>query len=476
VTAPTRSFKPRVINPVKLQDVHVFSADENIRKAARALKTDMPWVGIRIHPGPSTVTGMASESPGVLLCDDTAAAVLDMSGIQRRNPALVTVLLTAVDFIQRSPPAAAAERYPYADRCDLVFAVDRRDCAPRKILPSVVRCAEDRINIERYSKARRYIFLVVDDEPRWFSQFLPVLYGIIGQRGDITLTRTYEETLDFLFGVSREEDIDPIQYKKRGHGDDVVCLITDIYFPRGRDNSRGAGLDLIRLIDSTYPRIPKIIASKAGEADDLADTAFILPKGDPGSLETLSRTIHDHAGLGDFIIRDDEGRERHRLRTIREILELVRRADQDTPQGRDLRKIMEHMGQRDCFSTWLYMHGFRDLGDRILPRHPRGKRMIHELKRHFEAEIAEVDATPLVIDGRTIHDLDQLLAALRTVDASKIRPIADVDTFSNWLDRKGYPELAKELRPMHGSGIRFEKKRADVIEKWIGKYRARRKG
>lgn len=475
MTDQPKPFQPRVINPVKLRDVHVFSADENIRKAARTLKTDMPWVGIRNHSGPASVMSLASKLPGVLLCDDTAAAVLDLAGLKRGNPELVTALLTAVDFIQRSPPAAAAAKYPYSARADLVFAVNRRDCSPRKILPSVVRCAEDLINIERHSKARRYIFLVVDDEPRWFSQFLPVLYGIIGQRGDIRLTRTYEESLEFLYGVRDEKDIDFDNFKSRGHGDDVVCLITDIFFPRGRNTRHSAGLDLIRLIDATYPRIPKIIASKAGEADDLAHTAFVLPKGDPGSLETLSKTIHDNTGLGDFIIRDEKGRERHRLRTIREILEVVHGADHDTPEGRELRKILESMSERDRFSTWLYMHGFRDLGDRILPRHPKGRRMVNELKKHFEAEIAVVDATPLVIDGRTIHDLSQLLKALRTVDASKIRPIADVDTFSNWLDRKGYPELAEELRPMHGSGVRFEKKRADVIEKWIRRYRRRKK-
>lgn len=37
--------------------------------------------------------------------------------------------------------------------------------------------------------------IIDDDEPRWFSQFLPVLYNIIGQRADVKLTRTYEETM-----------------------------------------------------------------------------------------------------------------------------------------------------------------------------------------------------------------------------------------------------------------------------------------
>ena len=49
------------------------------------------------------------------------------------------------------------------------------------------------------------------------------------------IVRTYEDALNFLFGVEKESDIDDHQYISSGHGDDVVCLITDIFFPKGND-------------------------------------------------------------------------------------------------------------------------------------------------------------------------------------------------------------------------------------------------
>jgi len=106
---------------------------------------------------------------------------------------------------------------------------------------------------------------------------LPTLYNIIGQRADVMITRTYEETLNFLFGVEEEFLIDGRDYRSSGHGDDVVCLIADIFFPKGHLFNSDAGRDLVRLTSRYYPRIPVIIASKAKEAEDFKSVAFLLP-------------------------------------------------------------------------------------------------------------------------------------------------------------------------------------------------------
>ena len=186
---------------------------------------------------------------------------------------------------------------------------------PENIITAVVRCAEDKLNIEKYSKERRFIFLIVDDEPRWFSQFLPVLYNIIGQRADVMVTRTYEQALKFLFDVNHSTEINE-DYRSQGKGDDVVCLITDIFFPKNNNLESDAGRELVHLVNKFYPRIPIIIASKARQADDLRRIAYIMPKGDPGSLETLSDYIHDFTGMGDFIIRGKSGKEHYRIKHI----------------------------------------------------------------------------------------------------------------------------------------------------------------
>ncbi len=464
-------FIPRIINPVRIERALIFAADADIRKAGTALRERMPWLQTEILGDPQSAMDRSSAGASVFLFDDTGLAVVDTEKLHSANADSVVVLLSYQTFVQCSPPQAASLKYPYTEKADLVFAVTREEFNPRKILSEVIRAAEDLLNINKYSTARRFIFHLVDDEPRWFSQFLPVLYGIIGQRADVMISRTYEESLDFLFGVEDESQINERDYRSSGHADDVVCLITDIFFPRGNDLQSGAGRDLIRLINKYYPRIPVIVASKAKEARELTHPGFILPKGDPGSLQKLKEYILNFTGLGDFLIYDQQGRELHRAKTIYAICQILLQAENDTAHGRELREILESYGEKDKFSTWLYMHSYRELADRLRPRRSRGRQMITMLKRHFQSEIAHLEHTPLSIGRQKIFNLPGLLAALRTADLEVLQPYSDHDIISSWLDRKGYPELAEELRPIHGSGDSLRHTLVEVVDKWIATYR-----
>jgi len=467
-------FKPRIINPVKIANILLFSADEPVRKSIGVLKEYMPWSDVSLVKDPISASNYKSGSPTVLICDDTAMNIIDITKIKENNNNMILVLLSSNDFIHHSPPSITRERFPYTAKADLVFAVSRRELSPDRVITSVVRCAEDRLNIKkRYSKERRFIFLIVDDEPRWFSQFLPVLYNIIGQRADIMVTRTYEETLQFIFGVDHEAKIDETCYLSYGHGDDVVCIITDIFFPRGNNLKSDAGKDLINLVNKYYRRIPIIAASKAKVLDDMKNISFVMPKGDPGSLQTLKNYIHNFTGMGDFLIYSKRGHELYRIKNIREMYEIVLKAEKNTNEAQELRELLEIYGRKDWFSTWLYMHGHNELGDKLRPRQAKGHYLVKMLKNHLKREIQRMKYTPLVIDHIKIFDLSDLLIVLRTVNPAKIQDFSDNDLFSSWLDHQGYPELAEELRPIHNKGPKLEKILSDIVEKWIKIYKSR---
>jgi hypothetical protein len=470
------TFIPRIINPVKITRVVILSADDQIRNSKNVLKEHMPWIEVDILSDPGSASNYHSDEASVFLFDDTALTFVDTKKICLNNKDAVIVLLSSNPFIHCSPPSVAEERYPYTSRAHLIFAVNKKEFAPHIIVAAVVRCAEDKLNIEKYSRERRFVFLIVDDEPRWFSQFLPLLYNIIGQRADVMMTRTFEETLDFIFGVSNESEIDDRTFHTKGHGDDVVCVITDIYFPKGSNLDGEAGRGLVRLIKQYYPRIPVIIASKAKEAEDMKTTSFILPKGDPGSLELMKEYIQDHTGMGDFILRNKTDEVFYRIHHIQELYGILKEAKKNTDHGKQLRVLLEYYGKRDYFSTWLYMHGFRELGDKLRPRQDRGHRLVTVLTRHLQREIIRMRFTPLIIDDIRVFTLDDLLTLLRTIDPGKIQAFSDNDIFSTWLDRKCYPELAEELRPIHGSGAKLEKTIVGVVVKWKRIYDKNRPG
>jgi hypothetical protein len=473
---PERSYReyefvPRIINPVKLKRALFFAADAQVRESRKVLEEKMPWLKTELLHDPHSVLTAVSGEPSVFLFDDTSLAILDAKKLRSGDPDSVFVLFSFQPFIQCAPPQAAAQKYPYTAFADLVFAVNRNEFPPDTIVLAAVRAAEDRLNIIKHSGLKRFVFHIVDDEPRWFSQFLPVLYTIIGQRADIMITRTYEESLRFLFGVEEETKIRSDIRLSPGQGDDVVCLITDIFFPKGTELQSGAGRDLIRLVNKHYPRIPMIIASKAKEAHELQELGFVLPKGDPGSLQKLKEYILDFTGIGDFLVADDEGRELRRARNIREICGILLDAEKETEEARRLRLILENYGDKDKFSTWLYMHSYRELGDRLRPRRSRGRELIALLKRNLMVEIARLERTPLAMGDEKIFNLPDLLAALRSLAPETIQPYSDNDILSSWLDRKGFSELAEQLRPIHGSGAGLRHTLVEIVENWMTTYR-----
>jgi hypothetical protein len=465
-------FLHRTINPVKIKYAIIFSADEQVRNIKKVLEENVPWIVTEVFYDPISVSNYRPNHASVFIFDDTALNIVDTQKISQSTKDAVVILLSSNEFIHSSPPLVAQEKFPYTAKADLVFAYNNTDCAPNNIIASVVRAAEDLLNITRYSKARRYIFLIVDDEPRWFSQFLPTLYNIIGQRADVMLARTFEESLKFIFGVEKESEIDDEDFQSQGYGDDVVCLITDIFFPKGNDVNSTAGKDLLRLTQKYYPRIPIIVASKTKEANAFKDIAFALPKGDPGSLDTLRKYIQDYTGIGEFIIRNKQGKELFRIKNITEMMDILGRAEKNSKEAGELREILESYGDRDKFSTWLYMHSFRELADELRPKRLHDHHLITVLKRYLKKEILRMKCTPLIIDGVKIFNLHELVSRIRSVDPSKIQEYADNDIFSSWLDRKGYTELADELRPIHSSGAKMVRTLVDIIEKWVRKYKA----
>jgi hypothetical protein len=119
------------------------------------------------------------------------------------------------------------------------------------------------------------------------------------------------------------------------------------------------------------------------------------------------------------------------------------------------------------------MHSYPELGDRLRPERRHGRRLITHLKRNLQAEIARMGRTPLVLGDRKIFTLGQLRAAIQDLDPEAIQPYADNDVISGWLDRQGYPELAEDLRPIHGSGRGLSRTLAQTLEKWIRLYQQR---
>ena len=102
--------------------------------------------------------------------------------------------------------------------------------------------------------------------------------------------------------------------------------------------------------------------------------------------------------------------------------------------------------------------------------------MIAVLRRHLESAIRMLPLTPLEIGGVKIFRPEDLPGALRSLPPEKLQAFSDNDGISSWLDRKGYSELAEEIRPIHGQGAPLIDELAAAIGRWFARARTHEPG
>ena len=78
-------FVPRIINPIKIKNVVILSADEQLRKAHVTLEEYMSWIEVQIFPDPITASNYKSDFASVFIFDDTALALVDPEKIKKNN-------------------------------------------------------------------------------------------------------------------------------------------------------------------------------------------------------------------------------------------------------------------------------------------------------------------------------------------------------------------------------------------------------
>jgi CheY-like chemotaxis protein len=236
-----------------------------------------------------------------------------------------------------------------------------------RILLAIVKYVEDKLNADHDTKAGGVqVILLVEDSVRYYSSFLPVIYGellhhsrrlvVEGQnlaqkilrmraRPKILLCSTFEEAWAAF----------------ESHEQDILGLIADIEFPEAGKWSPEAGVELARRVRAEWPDVPILLQSSRPENEAVARGAgaeFLL-KGSPTLLTDLREFMLGNFGFGDFVFRLPDGTEVGRaedLRTLEEQLQTV-----------PAESIAFH-AERNHFSKWLKARTEFALAHELRPR------------------------------------------------------------------------------------------------------------
>jgi len=257
-----------------------------------------------------------------------------------------------------------------------------------RILVAIVKSVEDRRNVEHDTTVAGVpVVLVVEDNVRYYSSFLPTIYTeIIGQserllregfnvshkmvrlraRPKILLATTWEEAEQLI----------------ARYGRNLLGLISDVEFPRGGVLSREAGFDLARHVRTVAPDLPILLQSSRGEfAAGAAEVgATFLRKYSDTLLADLREFMVDNFAFGDFVFRTPEGDEVGRASDLKSLEQRLRTVPEDS---------LVYHGQRNHFSRWFTARTEFALARKLRPRTVADFPTPEDLRRDLLASIAE---------------------------------------------------------------------------------------
>ena len=257
------------------------------------------------------------------------------------------------DFVARNP----------ASDIDRVFLWQ----GTARILIAIVKYIEDKRNVLHDTRAMGVpVLLVVEDNIRYYSSFLPVLYTELIKQS----RRVIEEGINVAHKLVRMQarpkillastfdDAAQLVQKYRQY---IFGLVSDVEFPWDGKLNADAGFELARLVKSLAPDVPVVLQTSRTEFRPRAHDAgySFLQKRSRTLLRDLRNILTDSFGFGDFVFRMPDQQEVARANSLNELEERL--------QSVPAESIIFH-AQRNHFSHWLMARTEFALAAKLRPR------------------------------------------------------------------------------------------------------------
>lgn len=222
---------------------------------------------------------------------------------------------------------------------------------------TMIKHLEDKINLENdTTKGLVRVILVVEDDPKFYSLYLPMLYNIVMDqtrriiddvstdelykvlrlraRAKIILTQSYEEAIAIF-----------TKYKEF-----FLCLITDVkFYKNGKLNSE-AGFSLVNHIRKEVKDLPIIIQSseESNRIKALALKTAFINKNSANLFQEFKQFIMKYLGFGNFFYKDKDGNQIAVAHTLKEFQEQLMLIPDES--------LIYHASENH-FSLWLKARG-----------------------------------------------------------------------------------------------------------------------
>jgi CheY-like chemotaxis protein len=257
-----------------------------------------------------------------------------------------------------------------------------------RILIAMVKYIEDKRNVLHDTRAMGVpVLLVVEDNIRYYSAFLPVIYTelikqsrrVIQEGVNIAHKLVRMQARPKILLSSNYEDASQLVQEYRDY---LFGVVSDVEFPWDGRLSPEAGFELARTVKSLVPDVPVVLQTSRTEFRPRAHAEgySFLRKRSPTLLRDLRRILTEQLGFGDFVFRTPDQTEVGRasdLNTLEEQLQSV-----------PAESIAFH-AQRNHFSHWLMARTEFALAAKLRPRKVSDFQTIEHLRQNLTESINE---------------------------------------------------------------------------------------
>src|SRR5467141_2373295 len=236
-----------------------------------------------------------------------------------------------------------------------------------RILIAIVKYIEDKRNVLHDTRAMGVpVLLVVEDNIRYYSAFLPVIYTelikqsrrVIQEGVNIAHKLVRMQARPKILLSSNYEDASELVQQYRDY---LFGVVSDVEFPWEGKLSPEAGFELARMVKSLVPDVPVVLQSSRTEFRPRAHAEghSFLRKRSPTLLKDLRRILTEQFGFGDFVFRQPDASEVGRAKDLNELEKQLQTVPAES--------IIFH-AQSNHFSHWLVARTEFALAAKLRPR------------------------------------------------------------------------------------------------------------
>lgn len=235
-----------------------------------------------------------------------------------------------------------------------------------KIFASIINLIEDKLNLEHDLEMGVQCILLVEDNIRFCSVYLPIIYSELIKQMQLVMADELNLSRRILRMQARPKIFLAKNYEEawnifEKYSDRLLGVITDIEYPKQEKSDEKAGLLLTRRIKEKYFDMPVLIQSYNSEYEKIAvemDASFIN-KNAVDLTKKLRDFIRRYFGFGDFIFDDGSGNEIARASDLSSMLKVLRVVP--------VNSIIYH-ASRNHFSKWFFARTEFEIGYKIRPK------------------------------------------------------------------------------------------------------------